>query len=201
MKEDDFLGDVFEPRSTWKISNGYCHNEYVMWSKRCYLHERLSSLAWIFLHGWQNSTAITSVVCDHYSSSTGYRVVLHVFKYSYRDSISEQANYGGLAKAMEKALYSCNCKCIGDSDLGKHKPVYCCTGKIPRRKKLLRITVYSSIAKKRRQELHMIIIRKMPQWSRTLVVWLDGHSLLETQKSRDSEKNLKFFKTVFFFFK
>ena len=47
----------------------------------------------------------------------------------------------------------------------------------------------------------MIIIRKMPQRSRTLVVWVDGHSLLETQKSRDSEKNLKFFKTFFFFFK
>ena len=36
-----------------------------------------------------NITGIGSVVCDHYSRSTGYRVVLHVFK--YRDSASEQA--------------------------------------------------------------------------------------------------------------
>ena len=77
------------------------------------------------------SAEIISVVCDRYSSSTSYRVVLHVFKYSYGDSISEQANYGSLARTMEKALYSCNCKCIGDSDLGKHKPVDRCTGRIP----------------------------------------------------------------------
>ena len=141
----------------------YCHNEYAIRSKCCYLRERLPSLAWIFLHQGQGTTGIISVVCDRYSSSTSYRVVLHVFKYSYGDSISEQANYGSLARAMEKALYSCNCKCIGDSDLGY-------TGKIPWSKKLLWITVYSFIAEARRQELHMIIIRKMPQWSRTLVV-------------------------------
>ena len=84
-----------------------------------------------------NSTGIGSVVCDHHNSSSGYRVVLHVFKYSYRDSISEQANYGSLAKAMEKALDCCNCKCIANSDLDKHKPVDWYTGKIPQRERLL----------------------------------------------------------------
>ena len=79
-------------------------------------------------------TGVTSVVCDRRSSSTGYRVVLHLFKYSYRDSISEQANYGSLAKAMERVLNCCNCECIADSDLDKQKPVDRCTGKIPRSK-------------------------------------------------------------------
>ena len=51
--------------------------------------------------------------------------------YSYRDSISEQANYGSLAKVMERVLNCCNCYCIADSDLDKHKPVDRCTGKIP----------------------------------------------------------------------
>ena len=49
-----------------------------------------------------NITGIGSVVCDHYSRSTGYRVVLHVFK--YRDSASEQANYGSLGKPVENTL-------------------------------------------------------------------------------------------------
>ena len=40
---------------------------------------------------WTNITGIGSVVCDHYSRSTGYRVVFHLFKYSYRDSVSERA--------------------------------------------------------------------------------------------------------------
>ena len=40
----------FSNSSTWEISNRYCHNEYAVWNKRCYLRERLSSLAWIFLH-------------------------------------------------------------------------------------------------------------------------------------------------------
>ena len=39
-------------------------------------------------------------------TTAGLLVVLHVFKYSYGDSISEQANYGSLARAMEKALYT-----------------------------------------------------------------------------------------------
>ena len=51
---------------------------------------------------WTNITGIGSVVCDHYSRSTGYRVVLHVFK--YRDSVSEQANYGTLGKPVENTL-------------------------------------------------------------------------------------------------
>ena len=62
------------------------------------------------------SFAITS---SYFSSSTGYRVVLHVFKYSYRDSVSEQANSGSLAKAMEKTLNSCYIKYICDSFMGK----------------------------------------------------------------------------------
>ena len=76
---------------------------------------------------------ILRIVFDHYNySSTGYRVVLHVFNYSYRDSVSEQANYGSLAKAMEKALNCCNFKCIADSVFDKHKPVDRCTaGRFP----------------------------------------------------------------------
>ena len=57
-----------------------------------------------------NITGIGSVVCDHYSRSTGYRVVLHVFK--YRDSASEQANYGSLGKPVVKYTNSGNSKYI-----------------------------------------------------------------------------------------
>ena len=35
-------------------------------------------------------------------------MVLHVLNYSYRDSVSETANYGSPAKAIEKALNRCN---------------------------------------------------------------------------------------------
>ena len=51
---------------------------------------------------WINITGIGSVVCNHYSRSTGYRVVLHVFK--YRDLVSGQANYGSLGKPVENTL-------------------------------------------------------------------------------------------------
>ena len=73
------------------------------------------------------SFAITS---SYFSSSTGYRVVLHVFKYSYRDSVSEQANSGSLAKAMEKTLNSCYIKYICDSFMGKWTPCHCYRGTI-----------------------------------------------------------------------
>ena len=137
--------EKFSHSPTWETGDRCRHIEYAVWGERYYLRERLSSLAWIFLHWRQNSTGIGSVVCDHHNSSSGYRVVLHVFKYSYRDSISEQANSGSLAKAMEKAHNCCNCECIGDSDLDKHKPVDRYKGKIPQRERLLWITIYSSL--------------------------------------------------------
>ena len=68
-----------------------------------------------------------------------------MFEYSHRDPVSEQAYYGSLAKAMEKALTCCNCECIADSDLDKHKPVDRYKGKIPQRERLLWITIYSSL--------------------------------------------------------
>ena len=68
-----------------------------------------------------------------------------MFEYSHRDSVSEQAYYGSLAKAMEKALNCCNCECIADSDLDKHKPVDRYKGKIPQRERLLWIAIYSSL--------------------------------------------------------
>ena len=42
----------------------------------------------------------------------GCRVVFHVVKYSYRGSVSEQANYGSLGKPVENTLNSGNSKYI-----------------------------------------------------------------------------------------
>ena len=63
-------------------------------------------VAWLSFHRKCHAPVLLSSRVSRESKRV--RVVLHVFKYSYEDLVSQTANYGSLAKAMEKALNCCN---------------------------------------------------------------------------------------------
>ena len=56
----------------------------------------------MFLHKWKFTFTSISVICTYHFRSTVHRMVFHECVYSYRNSLSEYAHHGCLAKAMEK---------------------------------------------------------------------------------------------------